>query len=191
IVGDAFAFGRGRRGTMEILQRLGQALGMRVIPVKPITRDGVPVSSSRIRACVRRGNLRQAQGLLGRAPRLYGTVVRGAGRGRRLGCPTANLCLIPQVLPPRGVYAVMVETEGQRWRGVMNLGVRPTFGRGPLTCEAHLLGFSGHLLGRPVMVALVARLRGERRFATPEALSRQVRRDILKARPLLARQSLS
>ena len=73
----------------------------------------------------------------------------------------------------------------------MNLGLRPTFGRGPLTCEAHLLGYSGSLVGRCVTVALVARLRGERRFATPEALNRQVRRDILKARPLLARQSLS
>ena len=95
IVGDAFAFGRGRRGNMEILQRLGLALGMRVIPVEPITRAGRPVSSSRIRACVRQGDLRQARRLLGRAPGLYGTVVRGAGRGRRLGCPTANLRLIP------------------------------------------------------------------------------------------------
>ena len=167
IVGDAFAFGRGRRGNMEILQRLGPALGMRVIPVEPITRAGRPVSSSRIRACVRQGDLRQARRLLGRAPGLYGTVVRGAGRGRRLGCPTANLRLIPQVMPPRGVYAVIVEAASRRWRGVMNLGVRPTFGRGPLTCEVHLFDFSGSLLGRSVTVALVARLRGERRFATP------------------------
>lgn len=191
IVGDAFAFGRGRRGNMEILQRLGPVLGMRVIPVEPITRDGVPVSSSCIRACVRHGDLRQAKRLLGRAPGLYGTVVRGAGRGRRLGCPTANLRLIPQVMPPRGVYAVIVEAASRRWRGVMNLGVRPTFGRGPLICEAHLFRFSGTLLGRPVMVSLLARLRGERRFSSPQALSRQVQRDIARAQPLLAAYSLS
>lgn len=189
IVGDTFAFGAGRRGDMHVLQTLGPARGMRVIPVKPITRAGRPVSSSRIRECIRRGRLGEATRLLGRAPGLYGTVVRGAGRGRRLGFPTANLRLIPQIVPPHGVYAVLVEAAGRRWRGVMNLGMRPTFGGGPVVCEVHLLGFSGTLLGRPVTVALLARLRGERRFATPAALSRQVRSDIRRAQPLLAAHS--
>jgi len=190
IVGDTFAFGRDRRGDLAVLQRLGPAHGMRVIPVKPITRDGLPVSSSRIRRLIRDGALAQARRLLGREPMLYGTVVRGVGRGRRLGFRTANLCLIPHVLPPRGVYAVMVEAAGRRWRGVMNLGTRPTFGQGPVVCEVHLLGFSGTLLRRAVRVALLARLRGERRFPTPQALSRQVRRDILRAQRLLAAQPL-
>ena len=186
IVGDAFVFGRNRRGNMVVLQTLGPAHGMRIIPVKPITRSGTTVSSSRIRQLIRDGGLLQAKRLLGRAPMLYGTVVRGAGRGRRLGFPTANIRLIPQVLPPRGVYAVIIEVAGRRWRGVMNLGRRPTFGKGPLVCEVHLLGFSGTLLRRAVAVALLARLRGERRFLSPQALSRQVRRDIARAQPLLA-----
>lgn len=190
IVGDTFAFGRDRRGDLAVLQRLGPAHGMRVIPVKPIMRGGLPVSSSRIRRLIHDGTLGQARRLLGREPKLYGTVVRGVGRGRRLGFRTANLRLIPQVMPPRGVYAVMVEAAGRRWRGVMNLGTRPTFGQGPVVCEVHLLGFSGILLRRAVRVALLARLRGERRFSSPQALSRQVRRDIRRAQSLLATYSL-
>ena len=190
IVGDAFAFGQGRRGDMTVLRTLGPPQGMRIISVKPVTRAGIPVSSSRIRRLIQDGALAQARRLLGRAPRLYGTVVRGAGRGRRLGFPTANLRLIPQVTPPRGVYAVIVEASGRRRRGVMNLGTRPTFGRGPVVCEVHLLGFSGMLLGRAVRVALLTRLRGERRFASPQALSRQVRRDILRAQSVFSARSL-
>jgi riboflavin kinase/FMN adenylyltransferase len=186
IVGDAFVFGKDRRGNTDVLQTFGPRQGMRIIPVKPITRLGIPVSSSRIRQLSHEGQLAKARQLLGRAPMLYGTVVRGAGRGRRLGFPTANIRLIPQVLPPRGVYAVIIAVAKRRWRGVMNLGMRPTFGTGPLVCEVHLLGFSGTLLRRPVTVALLARLRGERCFASPKALSRQVRRDILRAQSLLA-----
>ena len=73
----------------------------------------------------------------------------------------------------------------------MNLGTRPTFGPGPLVCEVHLLGFSGTLLGRSVSVSLVARLRAERCFSSPQALSRQVQRDIARAQPLLAAYPLS
>lgn len=187
VVGERFAFGRRRRGNTEILQTVGPRYGMRIVPMPPITRAGVPVSSSRIRRLIGQGRLREAGRLLGCAPALYGTVVRGTGRGRRLGFPTANLRLIPQVLPPQGVYAVVVHLGGRRWRGVMNVGHRPTFGPGPLVCEVHLLGFSGTLHRRSVAVALLARLRGERRFPTPEALARQVRRDILRARRLFAR----
>jgi len=203
LVGDAFAFGQGRRGDMTVLRTLGPPHGMRIISVKAVTHAGLPVSSSRIRRLIHDGRLVQARRLLNRDVMLYGTVVRGAGRGRGLGFPTANLRLIPQVTPPRGVYAVLVETAGRprhcatgcacgapRWRGVMNLGTRPTFGRGPVVCEVHLLGFSGMLLGRAVRVALLARLRGERRFASPQALSRQVRRDILRAQSVFSARSL-
>ena len=142
--------------------------------------------------------------------------MRGAGRGKPLGFPTANIRLQASTRPPRGVYAVKVYRHGTarapgvtpppiRVRGtrtvaarnfasgeligggVMNLGVRPTFGPGPLVCEVHLLGFSGRLTGRDVTVSLLARLRGERCFPSPEALARQVRRDVSRARRLFAR----
>ena len=188
IVGERFVFGKGRHGDMETLQTLGPAGGMRIVPVRDITVGGEPVSSSRIRRLIARGRLAQARRLLGRSPALYGIVVRGAGRGRRLGFPTANIQLDAHATPPTGVYAVLLQRadHARSWRGVMNFGKRPTFGPGPLVCEVHLPGFSGTLRGRRVAVSLLARLRGERRFSSPEALIRQIRRDLSRARRLQA-----
>ena len=189
LVGENFAFGAHRHGDIATLKALGSAHGMRVIPLTSMRWHGQPISSSRIRHLIAHGDLGHARRLLGRAPELYGTVVHGAGRGRRLGVPTANLRLIPQVLPPRGVYAVLVrQSQGRRtWQGVMNLGVRPTFGPGPLTCEVHLLKYSGTLLGRRVAVSLLAPLRRERRFATAQSLVRQIQRDLAHARRIFTR----
>lgn len=189
VVGDAFVFGKGRQGDVEMVRTVGARYGIRVVPVRAVRRNGAPISSSRIRQLMVSGELSQAGHLLGRPPTLYGDVVRGAGRGRTLGIPTANLRLTSQTLPPRGVYAVHLQDlrRPRQWRGVMNLGVRPTFGSGPLVCEVHVLGFSGSLLGCSMAVSLIARLRAERRFPTPAALIRQVRRDAMRARVLLAR----
>jgi len=188
IVGETFAFGRNRQGDMAILQAVGHSCGMRVLPLREVRRGGVPVSSSRIRHLLAHGALAQARRLLGRPPALYGVVVRGAGRGRRVGFRTANVRLTSQVVPPRGVYAVAVHRHaGRVWPGVMNLGVRPTFGPGPMVCEVHVLGFSGTLMGQPLSICLLSRLRSERCFASLEALRRQVRRDITRARAVFAR----
>jgi riboflavin kinase/FMN adenylyltransferase len=184
IVGEDFAFGRGRGGGLDLLRATGRARGVRIIAVKQVRYRGEPVSSSRIRRALAAGHLAEAAALLGRRPSLYGVVVRGAGRGRRLGFPTANLRLTSSALPPQGVYAVRLRdpARGRRWHGVMNLGVRPTFGAGPLTCEVHVPGFSGTLLGRRLDAELLARLRGERCFSSIAALQRQVQRDLARAR---------
>ena len=174
-----------------MLRRLGAPSGIRIVPVAPIRRGGEPVSSTRIRRLITQGALGQARQLLGRPPGLYGTVIHGAGRGRQLGIPTANLRLIPQALPPQGVYAVTLRelVAGRTWPGVMNFGIRPTFGTGPAVCEVHVFGFRGSLVGRRVAVLLRQRLRGERCFASSEALISQVRRDISRARRLLSSHS--
>lgn len=189
VLGEAFVFGKNRKGDMDVLRTLGPSIGMRVVALPQVRRGGEPVSSSRIRQLIVRGELAQARRLLGRPPALYGVVVRGAGRGRRLGFPTANIRLTSQVLPPHGVYAVSVHLRGGRrsGRGVLNLGVRPTFGPGPTVCETHLLNFSGSLLGQAVSVSLLARLRDERCFPSERALIQQVRRDIARALLLFAR----
>lgn len=199
VVGDAFVFGHGRQGDLGLLRAVGRSVGMRVAAVRNVKQGGVPISSSRIRRLIEQGRLSRAASLLGRPPRLAGTVVRGAGRGRRLGFPTANLRLMPhQVLPPHGVYAVHAWLPGRRSAtyGVMNLGMRPTFGTGPLVCEVHLLQHTPSpesratnlarwpLVGRRITTALLARLRPERRFPTADALRRQIRRDIARARRL-------
>ena len=192
IVGEGFVFGRNRRGTMDVLRAIGAPHGLRVVAVPQIRRGGAPISSSRIRDLLAKGRLAAARRLLGRTPELYGQVVRGSGRGRRLGFPTANLRLISQALPPQGVYAVVVrgmDRPGPSRRGVMNIGVRPTFGSGPLVAEVHLLGFQGTLRGRHVAVSLLARLRGERCFPSSQALIRQIGLDIRRANRLFSRSS--
>ncbi len=206
VVGEEFMFGRDRQGSAALLRDVGAQEGLQVRLVRSIRRGGAPISSSRIRRLITAGHLADATDLLGHPPALYGRVVRGAGRATRLGFPTANLHLVPQALPPPGVYAVAVRgsrpggcrapdpaVDGRAcwchprglWGGAMNLGVRPTFGPGPMTCEVHLLDDAGRLRGHALELLLIARLRDERRFETPEALAAQVRRDITRARGLL------
>lgn len=178
IVGDAFAFGKDRLGDLPLLRRLGRRYGMQVIALPAVRAGGAPISSSRIRALVQRGALEEARHLLGRESELSGLVVHGAGRARRLGFPTANIKLHPTLRPPHGVYRVVVRVDERRYEGLMNLGVRPTFGRGPVVCEVHLPTLRGELYGKPVTVSLLSYLRAERHFPHPEALVRQIRRDL-------------
>lgn len=188
VVGDNFAFGRARRGNVEVLRSLGRRYGLRVVVVPPVMRGGAPVSSSRIRRLLEAGRIVEANRLLGRPAQLAGLVVRGDRRARRLGFPTANLRLSNELLPPRGVYHVQLELGGRCHTGVMNLGVRPTFGpqaalrHHRVVCEVHLIGFRGNVYGRSVTVHLLRRLRPERRFAGAKALARQIRRDVLRVR---------
>lgn len=183
VVGENFAFGKGRRGDLALLRQAGRRHGMRIMVVPPVKRAGAVVSSSRIRALVSRGALREAGRLLGRPVQLYGTVVRGAGRARRLGFPTANVHLEPEVcLPPLGVYRVDLQHGRRRDPGLMNLGVRPTFstgnGHAPVVCEVHVPAFRGTLYWRRVRIDVLQRLRAERRFPSAQALTQQIRRDL-------------
>ncbi len=181
VVGDNFAFGKARRGDVALLRRVGPCHGMRVITVAAVTRGGQPVSSSRIRGLVQSGHMREAHRLLGRPFELSGVVVRGSGRATRLGFPTANVRLDNTLHPPHGVYHVQMAWSRRRANGLMNIGTRPTFGTGPVVCEVHLPRFRGRLYGQRVRMACLARLRDERRFATPHALAAQIRRDLLRA----------
>ncbi|MBI2885527.1 MAG: bifunctional riboflavin kinase/FAD synthetase [Candidatus Omnitrophica bacterium] len=188
VVGDTFAFGRDRRGDLRMLRELSRPHGMRVVVVPPVTRGGAAVSSSRIRALLQQGRWRRAAQLLGHPVELTGRVVRGAGRGARLGFPTANLAVGSSVAPPRGVYAVEVWVGRRRWPGVMNVGMRPTFRTASTTvCEVHLIGFRGRLYSRAIAVLLRARLRDERKFSSAQALQRQIARDVRRAGRLLAK----
>lgn len=193
LVGETFAFGCNRQGNMQMLRAIGSAHGMRIMPLREVLSEGSPISSSRIRRLIGEGRLSAAKKLLGHFPALYGDVVQGSGRGRLLGFPTANVLLRSYVLPPQGVYAVRVHAFDRAHvrlgkpahfvgNGVMNLGVRPTFGPGPAVCEVHIMGFSGKLLGRSLILSLLKRLRDERRFPDAQALAAQIRRDILQAR---------
>jgi len=186
VVGENFMFGSDRRGTREVLQRLGRSCGIRVETLAPIRDHGELISSSRIRRCVHEGRVEEAARLLGRPPMLWGRIIHGAGRGHQLGFPTANIRLKPTLFPREGVYRVELAIGRRRMRGVMNLGRRPTFGPGPLTCEVHCPGLRGSLYGRAATLSLQARLRDERRFETPDQLVDQIRRDLRHAHLLMA-----
>ncbi|MEA2624133.1 MAG: riboflavin kinase / adenylyltransferase [Candidatus Binatota bacterium] len=186
VIGHNVSFGRDRAGNAELLRRAGERYGFTVEIVGPVRVDGIEVSSTEVRTRLAAGDVAGATRLLGRSYSIVGRVTVGKRRGRALGFPTANVR--PRVPPivPDGVYAVLVEHEGERFGGVANIGRNPTFGEGaPRTVEAHLFDFDGDLYGERLRVALVARIRGEVRFASPEALVEQIAADARQAREIL------
>jgi riboflavin kinase/FMN adenylyltransferase len=185
VVGFNHAFGRGARGTPDLLARTAGSAGVRVHVVPPLLVDGLTVSSTAIREALRQGDVRQAASLLGRAYALRGIVARGAARGRTLGFPTANLAAPPGLPVANGVYAARAGWDGESAPAVVNVGVRPTFDGATRLVEAHLLDASPDLYGRRLTLAFVDRIRGERRFDSLEALREQIVEDVRTARRTL------
>jgi riboflavin kinase/FMN adenylyltransferase len=187
VVGANFRFGRSRAGDLAALTAFGAALGFRVAGLPPLLLDGAPISSTRVREAVARGDCAAARELLGRRHFLDGTVVGGVARGRTLGLATANLDPLNETLPHAGVYACCARVLPERLAlpAVVNVGRRPTFGGGALLVEAHLIDFEGDLYGRQLRLEFEARLRDERSFDGPGALVAQVQQDIASARRLL------
>lgn len=184
VVGFNHRFGHRARGDARLLQSLAEQLGFRARMVPPLEVDGVPVSSTEIRAALQRGEVRRAARFLGRPYAIAGSVAAGAGRGRTLGFPTANVAADRPLLLPTGVYFGRVTVDGRPWPAVVNVGVRPTFGETTLAIEAHLLNFSGDLYDRHVRLEFLDRLRDEKRFSSVEELRAQIERDIASAREL-------
>lgn len=183
VVGYDFAFGHKGLGDLELLAAKGQRHGFPVHVVGPVLVGGRPVSSTRVRQEVASGAMDQARELLGRHYRVLGQVISGHGRGGRvLGFPTANLKVTDELLPGPGVYAVLVELEdGRLLKGANNIGDNPTFDDGGLNVETHLLDFQGDIYGQDIQLHFVERLRGEKRFDSPEELKAQIGRDVDRA----------
>lgn len=189
IVGYDFRFGQGGAYGTEDLGAIAEREGIGLDVAGPVDVGGTPVSSSRIRAHLRKGELAAATALLGRPYRLRGRVVHGDARGRALGFPTANLALVePFVIPATGVYAVRARVDGRELSGAMNIGSRPTVsGEGRLSIEVHLLDFAGDLYDRELAVDLVSYLRPEIRFPSRDDLTRQLALDVMAARDAVGR----
>jgi riboflavin kinase/FMN adenylyltransferase len=188
-VGQGFALGKNREGNTARLRELSVFRGFGVVECPSYLVDGRPVSSTRIRRALSEGNVSSAAQLLGRYHSVKGTVVRGDGRGRLLGIPTANLAYHPlKALPKEGVYAVWAELDGStpRLRAVANLGTRPTFDKDGIVLEVHIIDFDADLYGRTLTVHFVERLRDEQRFQSMETLVAQIQRDISLARSVLS-----
>jgi riboflavin kinase/FMN adenylyltransferase len=187
VVGFNHAFGRGARGTATMLRDLGARHGFVTHVLPPLQVEGQTVSSTAIREALREGDVLLARRFLGRPYAIGGTVQRGAGRGRTLGFPTANLRPDRPLLLAPGVYVCRAGWTGGGAGGVVNVGYRPTFGEDEYWVEAHLLDFSGDLYDHAVTIQFLERLRGEVKFPTVDALVAQVRADIAAARAALAR----
>jgi riboflavin kinase / FMN adenylyltransferase len=191
VIGYDHGFGRGREGNVDTLRALGRDRDFRVHVIAPVSvsDDGArrPASSTLIRRAVAGGDLETAAHELGRRYSVVGTVRPGDRRGHTLGYPTINLGPPHprKLLPPEGVYAVVVQTPRGTYGGMMNLGSRPTFGDSTLTLEAHLFDANAELYGATVKMEFVARLRDVRRFPSPDALVAQLRTDETHARRAL------
>jgi len=182
VVGFNHRFGRGARGDARLLESIAGPLGFTAHIVPAFLMDGVAVSSSEIRGALQRGDLPAAARLLGRPYSIRGEVVRGAGRGRTLGFPTANVRTERPLGLPVGVYVCQVGVGASRYQAVVNVGVRPTFGENELAIEAHLLDFVGDLYSQRVVLTFLRRLREERKFPSVDALRGQIALDVAAAR---------
>ncbi|MDP3730141.1 MAG: bifunctional riboflavin kinase/FAD synthetase [Candidatus Omnitrophota bacterium] len=188
-IGEDFRFGKGAGADIKDLRRIGTRAGLKVHPVKAVKRGGRIVSSSEIRRLIVSGKTKEASGLLGRPFSILGTVVPGARLARALGYPTANINPHHEAMPPSGVYAVMVKFNKKLFKGVMNIGVRPTFydhGRDvEPSIEVHIFGFRGNIYGKDLEIVFVNRMRAEKKFNTIDSLIEQVKDDVSQAENFL------
>jgi riboflavin kinase / FMN adenylyltransferase len=190
-VGANFLFGHDRAGTYSVLRALGARYGFRAEKIDPVRYKEFVVSSTRIRRLVTEGRVDEAGALLGHHYFIDGTVTRGAGRGREIGFPTANLATDNELLPPSGVYATTATINGVVYPSATNVGTRPTFGDvDRVLIETHLLGVDRDLYGTPVRLSFVQRLRDERAFPDVDALRAQIDADCRAAKRLFDRISL-
>lgn len=187
VCGVNYTFGHDRGGNVELLRQHGIGRGFAVHIAPQVHVGGTLVSSTLIRRVIRSGEVHEAARFLGRWYAFRGEVVRGDGRGRKLGYPTANVRLPEEkVMPATGIYAAFGRTERGRYQAAVSIGTRPTFGPGALTVEAYLLDFAGDLYGEQLEIHFVRRLRDEMAFASPAALIRQMEDDVAETRRLLA-----
>lgn len=189
IVGEDFCFGKGASAGVKELTKIARKYSVKVMAIKHIKKNSHIVSSTIIRYLILKGRMSEASQLLGRPFSIVGTVVRGTRLARKLGYPTANINPHHEVIPPSGVYAVKVTFRGKRYKGVMNIGTRPTFydhGRDlEPTIEVHIFNFHEKVYGKDMEIVFVRKLRAEKRFKAIDSLIEQIRKDEIRAQALL------
>ncbi len=179
IIGYDHHFGKNREGNIALLERLKDKFGYEVEEVPPYYVDGAPVSSTRIRNLLHKGNVKEANKMLGYEYAITGEVVRGKALGRKIGYPTANLELPNEykLIAANGVYACRVLIGNRTFKGMGNIGVRPTIDHGDLTIEVNIFNFDEDIYGEKITIEFVDRLRDEKKFKDIEALKAQLAKD--------------
>ena len=186
VVGYACQFGKNRAGNAQRLAEISQDYPFDVTIVPPTEINGAPVHSTRIRQALARGDLQWSSQLLGRPYSLIGEVIKGEGRGRQLGFPTANIDTRNQICPPNGVYAIRAKLEGKWLDGVLNIGTRPTFNELNFQVESYFFDFNETIYGKSVEIFFVEKIRSERKFPNLQSLIQQIQRDVMVAAEILA-----
>jgi riboflavin kinase/FMN adenylyltransferase len=189
-VGARFRFGHNRTGDARLIEKLASAHGYLAKEIAPVKLGEETISSTTIRQHVLHGRLDRAAAMLGRPFSILGAVEPGDARGRELGYPTANLNPNDEALPPNGVYAVRTLVGQERFDGVVNIGIRPTFeSRGHRSfVELHIFDLNRDLYGHELETSFIQKLRDERKFDSADALKRQIGADIREARSILAKR---
>ena len=181
IVGEDFSFGKGALAGVKKLGDIAKKYSIKLQIVKPVKKNSSVVSSTVIRRMISNGSIYEASQLLGRPFSILGTVVGGARLARKLGYPTANVNPHHEVMPPSGVYAVKVIFNGKVYKGVMNIGIKPTFynhghDKEP-SIEVHIFNFHERIYGHDLEVTFIRKIRNEKRFNTIDSLIRQIKED--------------
>ena len=185
-VGHEWSFGKNRRGNLDLLKKLGAKFNFDVVGIPPVKINGAVVSSTAIREAIEKGDLAKAAEMLGREYTILGTVTRGDNLGKKIGFPTANLSAHSEQFPPNGVYVAEARIDGELYRGVINLGIRPTVssGKSERVLEIHLFDFNRDIYGHDVEVRFLKFLRSEKKFQDLDTLVQQIRQDVEQARQL-------
>lgn len=186
VVGEDFVLGRGREGTVPVLQGIALEQGFAVVVRSPIKLSDQVISSTGIRKALSRGDVAGAARLLGRPVSLQGQIVSASKRGKSLGFPTANIAVRPDLtLPADGVYATRAYLRETPYLAITNIGIRPTFGENVRRIEVYILDFQEDIYGELLHIELVHRLRGEHAFPTVADLVAQMQQDVEEARRIL------
>ena len=186
VVGPDFALGKVREGNIDALRALAQEMNFSLTVVPPIMINGEVVSSTAIRNALANGDMKRVNNLVGRPFSLHGRVISGAGRGIKLGFPTANLDInTHQAIPVDGVYATWAYIDDKAYHSMTNIGKRPTFGGSERTVEIYVLDYHGDLYGQELKIDIIEHLRGEKTFNTEEELKKQVAKDIKQGKAIL------
>lgn len=188
VIGYDHKFGKNRSGDYQLLEKMKHDFGYSMEEISKETLDDIGISSTKIRNSLSTGDVKLANELSGHAYTLTGTVVRGLQNGRKLGFPTANIQVNDEykLVPSTGIYAVRVYIDKQPFKGMLSIGFNPTFEGKEQTIEVNILDFERDVYGSQITLEFVARLRGEKKFDSLEALVNEMKQDELLSREILS-----
>jgi riboflavin kinase/FMN adenylyltransferase len=181
VIGENFRFGKNREGNINTFLALGAQLNFRVHEIPKVIKKGRTVSSSLIRALLQDGEIEEANILLGRPYEIEGRVIKGKDRGKALGFPTANIKTENEIIP-LGVYVSQALIDSRIYPSLTNAGLRPTFGQEDMQIESYIIDFDKKLYGQKISIRFIKKIRDEIKFKSPEALSRQIQKDLGQAK---------